>query len=83
SSELITAAEMAQSPEEKMISRQTCDQLVNSLKKLGLKYRRVAELRFIHEYAYEEIARELNIPVNTVRTRLNRARKHLIGIWKK
>jgi len=82
SGELISATEMAQSPEEKMISRQAYDQLVSSIKKLPAKYKKAAELRFIHEYAYEEIASELKIPVNTVRTRLSRARLKLIEIWK-
>ncbi len=81
-SELAIAAEMAHSPEEKMISKQAYDQLVYAIKKLGPKYRKAAELRFIHEYAYEEIAQELEIPLNTVRTRINRARKKLMETWK-
>ena len=37
----------------------------------------MAELRFIKDYAYEDIARELNLPLGTVKTRINRARKQL------
>jgi RNA polymerase sigma-70 factor (ECF subfamily) len=82
SSDLIVAVDLAYSPEDKLISRQAYDQLVNAIKTLDPKYRKAAELRFIHEYAYEEIAKELNIPLNTVRTRLNRARKKLVEAWK-
>ncbi|MDR2026020.1 MAG: sigma-70 family RNA polymerase sigma factor [Prevotellaceae bacterium] len=41
------------------------------------KYRELIELRYIKEYAYEEIAEELNIPVGTVKTRLFRAKNML------
>ena len=35
-------------------------------------------MRFIQEYAYEEIAQKLDIPLNTVRTRLKRAKDILV-----
>ena len=48
--------------------------LINSLEE---KYRKPAELRFIKEYAYDEIAQELNLELNTVKTRLKRAKELL------
>ena len=70
------------SPEESMINSQEIENLIRSIQQLDAKYRRIAELRFIHEYAIEEIAKELSLPVNTVKTRIGRARKNLIEQWK-
>jgi RNA polymerase sigma-70 factor (ECF subfamily) len=78
----IGAVDLAQSPEESLITHQTFEELMNAIKMLDVKYRRVAELRYIHEFAYEEIAKELDLPLNTVKTRLNRAKKLLTHIWK-
>lgn len=78
----IGAVDLAQSPEESMITHQTFDELMKAIRLLDIKYRRVAELRYIHEFAYEEIAKELNLPLNTVKTRINRAKKLLDHIWK-
>ncbi len=51
--------------------------LINGIQNLPESYRQVAELRFIKDYAYEDIARELNLPLGTVKTRINRSRKLL------
>lgn len=78
----IGAVDLAQSPEESLITHQTFDELIKAIKSLDIKYRKVAELRYIHEFAYEEISKELNLPLNTVKTRINRAKKLLNDIWK-
>lgn len=65
------------SPEDEMIGTQTYKQLLEEIDRLAPKYRDVAQLRFLKEYAYEEIAQELDIPLNTVRTRLKRAKEIL------
>ena len=44
---------------------------------LDEKYREPAILRFIKEYEYNEIAQELNLELNTVKTRLKRAKEIL------
>lgn len=62
------------SPEDEMIGTQTYKLLLEEIERLDPKYRDVAQLRFLKEYAYEEIAQELEIPLNTVRTRLKRAK---------
>jgi len=79
---LIEPSDIMPSPEEEMINQQTIELLIKAIKELDAKYRKVAELRFIHDYAYEEIARELNLPLNTVRTQIKRARKLLAKKWK-
>jgi len=78
----IDPSDILPSPEEDMINQQTFEMLIKAIKELDVKYRKVAELRFIHDYAYEEIARELNLPQNTVRTQIKRARKLLARKWK-
>lgn len=70
------------SPEEDMINDQTIEKLIRAIQKMPDIYRRVAELRFIHDYPLDEIAKELNLPLNTVKTRVNRSKKHLHKIWK-
>jgi RNA polymerase sigma-70 factor (ECF subfamily) len=66
------------SPEENFIFEQEIDKLKRHIEKLPELYREVAELRFLHEYAYEEIAKELNLPLGTIKTRIRRAKEHLI-----
>ena len=61
-------------PEEELITRQR-DQLVRSLvDRLAPRYRRIVSLRYFDELSYEEIARQLNLPLGTVKIQLRRAR---------
>ena len=62
------------SPEDKMISSQEYRSLIEIISSLDEKYREPAILRFIKEYEYNEIAQELNLELNTVKTRLKRAK---------
>ena len=64
-------------PEEEFIIDQAVSNLISGIQGLPDSYRQVAELRFIKDYAYEDIARELGLPLGTVKTRINRARKLL------
>jgi RNA polymerase sigma-70 factor (ECF subfamily) len=70
------------SPEETIISEQTVEKLIRSIDALDKIYRDAAILRFIKEYAYEEIAKELDIPLNTVKTRVKRAKDLILKRWK-
>ena len=65
------------SPEDKMISSQEYRTLIEIISSLDEKYREPAILRFIKEYEYNEIAQELNLELNTVKTRLKRAKDML------
>jgi len=67
-------------PEEELIIDQAVGQLISGIQSLPDSYRKVAELRFIKDYAYEDIARELDLPLGTVKTRISRARKTLVKI---
>ena len=64
-------------PEEKVIIDQIVSNIISGIMSLPETYKEVAEMRFIKDYAYEDIAETLNIPLGTVKTRLNRARKML------
>ncbi|MDR2425050.1 MAG: RNA polymerase sigma factor [Prevotellaceae bacterium] len=68
----------APSPEEDMIHHQEEDIMKNLIKKMQPKYRRIIEMRYIKDYPYEEIARNLNIPLGTVKAQLFRAKNILI-----
>jgi RNA polymerase sigma-70 factor (ECF subfamily) len=52
-------------------------QLRSALESLDESQRRVVELVDIEELSYDEAARVLQVPVNTVRSRLSRARRQL------
>ncbi len=69
-------------PEEKMILKQKKILLQNIVEKLKPRYRRLVELRYFKEYAYEEIAKELDLPLGTVKAQLFRAREFLYQIVK-
>lgn len=64
-------------PEESVISLQSGLQLDDILSQLPENYRLVAELRFWRECSYEEISLQLNMPLNTVKTQISRARERL------
>jgi RNA polymerase sigma-70 factor (ECF subfamily) len=64
-------------PEENMIRQQEELRLIKYIESMKPKYRKLIELRYIKEYAYEEIAEELNIPLGTVKTQLFRAKNVL------
>ncbi|MDR1593104.1 MAG: sigma-70 family RNA polymerase sigma factor [Prevotellaceae bacterium] len=64
-------------PEENMIQQQEELKLMKYIESMKPKYRQLIELRYIKEYAYEEIAEELKIPLGTVKTQLFRAKNTL------
>jgi len=53
--------------------------LVECIRAMPEGYRRVLELRFVTEWSYAEIARELHISEGAVKTRISRGRQMLIG----
>ena len=74
------------SPEDKLISTQEYRNLIEMIDSLDEKYREPAILRFIKEYEYNEIAQELNLELNTVKTRIKRAKgllQHLVNFLDK
>ena len=67
-------------PEEKLIRKQKAILLQRVVRKLKPRYRILVELRYFKEYSYEEIAKELNLPLGTVKAQLFRAREILFKL---
>jgi RNA polymerase sigma-70 factor, ECF subfamily len=57
--------------------REVRNDLENAIHELPSPYRAVIELRYEEEMNYEEIARIMQSPINTIRTHLHRAKKLL------
>ena len=66
-------------PEEMFIRDQRLSLMRDMMNKLTRKYRLMIELRFFEELSYDEIAKELNIPLGTVKAQLFRAKEILYG----
>jgi len=64
-------------PEEKLIRQQKAILLHRIVRRLKPRYRTLVELRYFREYSYEEIAKELELPLGTVKAQLFRAREML------
>ncbi len=67
-------------PEEKLIRQQKAILLHRIVRRLKPRYRTLVELRYFREYSYEEIARELQLPLGTVKAQLFRAREMLFKL---
>ncbi|WP_346857084.1 sigma-70 family RNA polymerase sigma factor [uncultured Draconibacterium sp.] len=64
-------------PEERLIRQQKAILLRNVVRKLKPRYQILVELRYFREFSYEEIAKELDLPLGTVKAQLFRAREML------
>ena len=69
-------------PDELMMTQEKSRTLRKLVKELKPRYKKLVELRYFKEYSYEEIAKELDIPLGTVKAQLFRARELLFNILK-
>jgi RNA polymerase sigma-70 factor (ECF subfamily) len=69
-------------PEERLIKKQKAIVMRDVVEKLKPRYKRLVELRYFQERSYEEIAKELQLPLGTVKAQLFRAREFLYQILK-
>lgn len=65
-------------PEEDIIKQQEYDKWLANIEKLKDEYRTIAKMNLIDNFGYKEIAEELDIPINTVKTRIRRAKAQLL-----
>lgn len=70
-------------PEENLIKNQKAVLMRTVVKKLKPRYRTLIELRYFKEYSYDEISKELELPLGTVKAQLFRARELLFNSLKK
>ncbi|WP_147676504.1 RNA polymerase sigma factor [Algibacter pacificus] len=54
------------------------DKTIDLIESLPDKMKHIVKLRFINNYAYKDIAMELNVSINTVKTQLKRAKSRLM-----
>ena len=64
-------------PEEEIINDEVHERLMGFIDELPSLYKDVMIKYMIEELEYEEIAKELNLELNTVRTRIRRGKQHL------
>ena len=64
-------------PAGELLERLGTERVVEAIERLPEEYRVVSTLYFMEDFSYEEIARILDCPIGTVRSRLHRGRKML------
>ena len=65
-------------PEEDIITQQEYDKWLNNIEKLKGDYHIVAKMNLIDNFGYKEIADALEMPINTVKTKIRRAKAMLL-----
>ena len=65
-------------PEEDIITQQEYDKWLTNIEKLKDDYRMVAKMNLIDNFGYKEIADALEMPINTVKTKIRRAKAQLL-----
>ena len=66
------------SPEENVISTQDHENFLYCIDKLPEHYMSIAKMCFIDNLGYKEISEKAGIPVNTVKTRISRAKNLIV-----
>ena len=65
-------------PEEDIITQQEYDKWLTNIEKLKDDYKIVARMNLIDNFGYKEIADALDMPINTVKTKIRRAKAQLL-----
>jgi RNA polymerase sigma factor (sigma-70 family) len=68
---------LEEGPEQQIGRRQVHDVLLSAMSQLSADHRAVVDLTYFHEMDYREIAEIMACPVDTVKTRMYHARRHL------
>ena len=64
-------------PEDMLINKMEYDRLLRAMDSLDTKHRSILVLRYFNGLSYQEIAETLEIPLGTVKSRLNQSLRHL------
>jgi RNA polymerase sigma-70 factor (ECF subfamily) len=70
-------------PEERFFDKEKVSEVRKLVNMLKPKYRKLVELRYFEELSYEEITKQLNLPMGTVKAMLFRAKYMLQKITEK
>ena len=65
-------------PEDDIINQQEYDKWLMNIEKLKDDYKAVAKRNLIDNFGYKEIADALDMPINTVKTKIRRAKAQLL-----
>ena len=65
-------------PEEDIINQQEYDKWLTNIEKLKEDYKVVAKMNLIDNFGYKEISDALDMPINTVKTKIRRAKAQLL-----
>ena len=65
-------------PEEDIITQQEYDKWLTNIEKLKDDYKVVAKMNLMDNFGYKEIADALDMPINTVKTKIRRAKAQLL-----
>ena len=79
-SQAYNVADSSPSAEDKLITEQNLSQLLQYIKELKPHYQEVIQLRYFQELSYQEIANQLEEPLNNVKIKILRAKKLLAEI---
>ncbi len=71
-----------ESPEDELIKKSEIENLRKILLRLKPESRALIIFRDINNHSYQEISEFLDIPIGTVKSRINRARIQLAGLYK-
>ncbi len=77
-SENVDVADNTRSPEEEIIDSQDHENFLSFIDGLPDLYRPVAQMCFVDNLGYKEIAEKAGLPINTVKTRISRAKALLV-----
>jgi RNA polymerase sigma-70 factor, ECF subfamily len=64
-------------PEDIVVSKLEYDRLLKAMDSLDIRHRSVLALRYFNDLSYQEIAEVLEIPLGTVKSRLNQSLRYL------
>ena len=67
-------------PQEILLKKQSHEQLRDIVSQLPAMYQTLIRMKYFDELSLEEIQKEIQIPVNTIKIRLFRARNLILGI---
>ena len=68
----------ATSPEDSVINQEEYDKWLTVIELLDGDYKKVAKMFLIDNFGYQDIADALGLPLNTVKTKIHRARQKLM-----